>query len=384
MFTNGIRTFEGSKTSPAPIALIKHPTFTELPDALRFHAIAIAALIQHYGGCIPCSAEWIANELHATTEIELNVLIEIGLFAKVVLTDIQEKSFARIEPELLKTGDLFDEQMSTNLDSTKRDRSIRSANKKVATQSTTIVERTTDSNAVAIVEIFEYWKKLLRNDDKRVRLTPKITGKIRARLADGFTAVELKAAIEGCTVSDWHMGRCTETNGAKYDTIDLIFRDGEKVRAFIGYLETAKQRGNVPTRPAKETHDNTMEVFSHWSALHGTEQNAGHVLTQEGRTLIERRMNEGFSVSQLKDAVTGLSLSPWHMGENPSGVKHNTLADVFGTGEKVRGAMQVYAASSGKLPDGITRQTDGQSESINAHLMSLLTRSQSTNAQSLH
>lgn len=73
--------------------------------------------------------------------------------------------------------------------------------------------------------VFDHWRKVMdhpkaANDDKRRKL-------IRARLADGYTAADLRNAITGYSRSPWHMGE--NDRKTKYDGLDLILRDCSKV-----------------------------------------------------------------------------------------------------------------------------------------------------------
>ena len=54
---------------------------------------------------------------------------------------------------------------------------------------------------------------------------------IKARLADGFSAVDLKRAIDGCHASPWHCGENPDRR--KYQSLQLILRDASKVSDFI-------------------------------------------------------------------------------------------------------------------------------------------------------
>lgn len=84
--------------------------------------------------------------------------------------------------------------------------------------------------------VFEYWQKTLGQEAAKFDKARK--GKIKARLAEGYTVEQLKQAVDGCRVSDYHMG--INEDGKRYDNIGLIFRDGEKVEQFIGYATSSK------------------------------------------------------------------------------------------------------------------------------------------------
>jgi hypothetical protein len=82
--------------------------------------------------------------------------------------------------------------------------------------------------------VFNYWQKVMEHPNAkptRERLT-----KIAARLKEGYSVEDLKKAIDGCLASSHHMG--DNDQGKRYDSIGLIFRNGDKVEQFMGYLST--------------------------------------------------------------------------------------------------------------------------------------------------
>ncbi len=69
------------------------------------------------------------------------------------------------------------------------------------------------------------------------RSHPKLNSKskewraIRARLEEGWTVQDLCDAIDGCHRSPWHQGE--NDRNKKYDSLELITRDGSKVQQFM-------------------------------------------------------------------------------------------------------------------------------------------------------
>lgn len=81
--------------------------------------------------------------------------------------------------------------------------------------------------------VFDYWRSVHRPN---ARVFDQKTRKaVEARLAEGFTEGDLKRAIDGCKASPHHQGK--NDNGKKYDSLELICRDGGKVHTMQGYLE---------------------------------------------------------------------------------------------------------------------------------------------------
>jgi uncharacterized protein YdaU (DUF1376 family) len=79
----------------------------------------------------------------------------------------------------------------------------------------------------------------------RARAGSKERSKIAERLRDGSSVDDLKLAIDGCHKSPFHCG--DNERGAKYQSLELIFRDASKVSQFI---EFASGERGPPTQSA--------------------------------------------------------------------------------------------------------------------------------------
>jgi len=88
-----------------------------------------------------------------------------------------------------------------------------------------------------IKEIFNFWKKELNHPQAKLTKDRKI--KIGARLKEGYTIKQCKKAILGCKASAYHMG--DNKDKKIYDSIELIFRKGDKLEQFINYAENKKE-----------------------------------------------------------------------------------------------------------------------------------------------
>lgn len=85
-----------------------------------------------------------------------------------------------------------------------------------------------------VAAVFDHWRLTMNHqrsvlDDKRRKL-------IEARMKDGYSIDDLKAAITGCSLSPFHMGQ--NEQGARYDGLELILRDGSKVDKFLAIYRT--------------------------------------------------------------------------------------------------------------------------------------------------
>lgn len=84
----------------------------------------------------------------------------------------------------------------------------------------------------AIKIIFDYWKE--RHSKRAAVLDAKRAARIGWAIKNYGMDV-CKDAIEGCLVSDWHMGK--NPNGKKYNDIHNIFIDAQHVEMFLRKLE---------------------------------------------------------------------------------------------------------------------------------------------------
>ncbi len=89
------------------------------------------------------------------------------------------------------------------------------------------------------LEIFQYW--VARFNKTRARFTPERRAAVRARLRDGYTAEDIRRAIDGCKASPFHNGENKENT--TYDDLLLICRNGTKIERF---RELAKEQGTQP------------------------------------------------------------------------------------------------------------------------------------------
>lgn len=95
--------------------------------------------------------------------------------------------------------------------------------------------------------IFRYWQTVM-NHPKSV-LSEKTIKLIKARLKEGFTPELLREAIDGCSKTPHNMGM--NERSTRYDSLDLILRDGENVNRFVAnnskqpiYSEKLSAAGN--------------------------------------------------------------------------------------------------------------------------------------------
>lgn len=93
-------------------------------------------------------------------------------------------------------------------------------------------------------EVFEHWVETRRRvlglrDGRPPTLDRKRRGKVRARLADGYSVAQLKRAVDGVFCSAFHV------EGAHTD-LELICRDSTHVDRFLALDEEARRASGLP------------------------------------------------------------------------------------------------------------------------------------------
>lgn len=90
-----------------------------------------------------------------------------------------------------------------------------------------------------VQEIFEHWQKTMgkqKSELDKNRIT-----KIKNAMKLGYTVGQLKDAIVGCSLDEWNMGK--NPSNKKYNSLDLIFRNSDKIDSFLEVYE--RSRGGV-------------------------------------------------------------------------------------------------------------------------------------------
>jgi len=77
-------------------------------------------------------------------------------------------------------------------------------------------------------EIFLYWARV--TERPVAKLTTERITKIRARLREGYSPDDLKAAISGCATSPFHAGE--NDRQTRYDDLAFVLRNGSQVERF--------------------------------------------------------------------------------------------------------------------------------------------------------
>ncbi len=119
------------------------------------------------------------------------------------------------------------------------------------------------------------------------------------------------------------MGKQSGSNG---EATGIAGREGKG----IGREEEGK--GTDICRAATVRFPQVDEIFDFWRTTLGHERS---LLDSKRRKLIESRLKDGYSESDLKAAIVGCSLSPFHMGQNENGRRYDGIDLIFRDGAKL-------------------------------------------------
>lgn len=81
-----------------------------------------------------------------------------------------------------------------------------------------------------------------------------------------------------------------------------------------------------------------QEIFEVWQQVHSKKR---AVLSQDRLKAISKAVVD-FGRETVLHAIHGASLSPWHMGKNPSGKKYNDISLILRNAEKIEGFAEVW------------------------------------------
>ena len=92
-------------------------------------------------------------------------------------------------------------------------------------------EMAMSENKDPVTDIFNYWLEVM-DKKSNTAFSDKRTKAIKKRLSDGYLVSDIKTAILNCSNTDHNMGRGPNSNGTKYNDIELICRHPEILERF--------------------------------------------------------------------------------------------------------------------------------------------------------
>lgn len=79
-------------------------------------------------------------------------------------------------------------------------------------------------------------------------------------------------------------------------------------------------------------------------------------MSQDKKSAVAARLNEGYTLAELILAVQGVALSSWHMGDNDRGTAYNDMVFVLRSGKNVEKFRDLAIAGGEKKPGSVVSQ----------------------------
>ena len=259
-----------------PNALLKYPGISAGAKLLY------ARLLQYADdyGCAWPSQDTLANELGITKQQIINNLNQLEKHKliereKATGKDVLSHRTCRyyfLEHSLFSTSGSKAEFTSgskaeftslTKEDKNKEDKNKEDKNKenkrKTLDLLTTKEKKTViqpESLKAQINQVFDFWKLLY---SPRAKIDNKRRGKINARLREGWSVDDLKAAIRGVGKSPFHRGE--NKDGTKYLNLETVLRDSGQVEKFIKLDQEPDYRKLGVSRKGYEAGREALELI---------------------------------------------------------------------------------------------------------------------------
>lgn len=169
-------------------------------------------------------------------------------------------------------------------------------------------------------------------------LSPSRVSRIIARLEQaGWVRVELMK--EGKQIVERRIFMTRPLGSAETQEGYCGNASNPSAEAQEGYCGNASERGSgvrgstprgsdKPSRPS----DDVRAVFDHWREVMGKSDRT--VLDDNRKRLITKAL-DSYSLDDVMAAITGCSLSPYHMGENPGRKRYNELGLILRNADKI-------------------------------------------------
>jgi len=106
-------------------------------------------------------------------------------------------------------------------------------------------------SAESVTTVFDHWREVLWKG--RAVLDDKRYTRIVARMAEGFSVDDLKAAATGATYDDHIMGRSASSREGGFRDIETVFRDAAQVERFMAMAQKHAPKPKAPPPSDRET-----------------------------------------------------------------------------------------------------------------------------------
>jgi hypothetical protein len=96
----------------------------------------------------------------------------------------------------------------------------------------------------AVLDVWNHWIQVMRGGSKRKPVLDATRRQVIAAAIHDYEIQGCKDAIDGCALSDFHMGR--NKSNKRYDSVELIFRDAQHVEKFMEILDKSQEDSGDP------------------------------------------------------------------------------------------------------------------------------------------
>jgi hypothetical protein len=132
-------------------------------------------------------------------------------------------------------------------------------------------------------------------------------------------------------------------------TQKLISKAGGIRRLSLECPDNAPIKSELKEEKRREEKGSSDEllIFNFWKDVMGKRGNV--VFTSTRRRKIKSRLADGYSVEEIKSAITNCKKSEWHQGKNEDKKEHNDIELICRTGEK----LESFRDMSPSRSDGV-------------------------------
>ncbi len=123
-----------------------------------------------------------------------------------------------------------------------------------------------------------------------------------------------------------------------YGSDTVVLPSGMEWNGMEKEVEKEVEATNLKITKKKDFSNSINEIFEFWVLTMGKSKAAK--LTKNRSELILSRIKEGYSIDQIKTAISGCAKSPFHMGQNPDSTVHDDITLICRSGDKLEWFIQ--------------------------------------------
>lgn len=147
---------------------------------------------------------------------------------------------------------------------------------------------------------------------------------VQARIADELTAYQERSEINRQIALEREAKkRAQKQNKAPDNPVS------EELQTVDDAQQDKSSNKNRPQQVKQQIND----IFDHWRSVMGKTNQV--ILTKKRSNCIYARLKEGYTVSQIKQAITMCAKSPYHMGQNDTGTVYDDITLICRSGDKI-------------------------------------------------